>query len=363
VPFDDRNWVDDQRAADPLQQREIAYDRQQIECWYHEYLQKINGDKSLVVPYLAAIRSKLTDSNIKSQIFFPGPPSGKEERCYRILRDKLKSPCLIELIWSYWHEQGMLVQTMNAISRRFQNIRGPSERDPLATLDLDPLRPLNNLIWGYIQDEQRQPSSLRRAYEYDHLYGLTLEGEAVPPVRTADSRRKFLDSFNNLLYLCSAFYKQDDDTTVHADPFPILIALRDLHMQLAEGAHNQFGDLPFTARVEMLIQEWLLARPEFGEVLPDPTMLDYSERWMGRVDAMKRLQGWPGASVMHFSDLGRYGEQILLSIRYGAWNTAIQDQACVWTRYWRSAIQSYIYSYRLVTGVDLTADVTRPQPT
>ena len=43
--------------------------------------------------------------------------------CTGILRSKVDCPCLIELIWSYWHEEGMLVQTLNAISRRFQNVR------------------------------------------------------------------------------------------------------------------------------------------------------------------------------------------------------------------------------------------------
>ena len=31
-------------------------------------------------------------------------------------------PCLLELIWSYWHEEAMLVQTTNAIALRFQNV-------------------------------------------------------------------------------------------------------------------------------------------------------------------------------------------------------------------------------------------------
>ena len=53
-----------------------------------------------------------------------------------------------------------------------------------------------------------------------------------------------------------------------ADPFPVLNALQEMHLLLAEGAHNQFGDLPWTARHEMLMQQWLLARPEFREFLP-----------------------------------------------------------------------------------------------
>jgi len=38
-----------------------------------------------------------------------------------------------------------------------------------------------------------------------------------------------------------------------ADAFPVLNALREVHLLLAEGAHNQYGDLPWTARHEMLM--------------------------------------------------------------------------------------------------------------
>jgi hypothetical protein len=69
--------------------------------------------------------------------------------CLGVLQFRLTSPSLIELIWSYWLEEGMLVQTMNAIARRFQNRRG-SQYDPLGELEFDPLRPLNNLIWGLL---------------------------------------------------------------------------------------------------------------------------------------------------------------------------------------------------------------------
>ena len=84
----------------------------------------------------------------------------------------------------------------------------------------------------------------RRALEYKHQYGLTLYGKANPFARSADSRSKFLESFHNLLHRCSQFYKEDNDTTVIADGFPLLNALREVFLILAQGAHNQFGDLP-----------------------------------------------------------------------------------------------------------------------
>jgi hypothetical protein len=277
--------------------------------------------------------------------------------CDLILRRRFTCPSLLELIWSYWHEEGMLVQTLNVIALRFQNRSRGGGRDPLAHLAIDPLRPLNNLLWGYVQSEYKRLSVPRRAYEYDHHYGLSLYGKAVPVVRSADSRSKFLEAFHNLLYRVSIFYHEDADTTVIADGFPLLTALREVHLILAEGAHNQFGDLPWTARVEMLIEQWLLARPEIQAFLRGRAMVPYREAWMGQVDTMKRLQGWTDTTITHFNDLATWGEQIILSIRYGDWiDVNDQEQAKNWARYWRPEVQGYIHAYRAATGVDLAAD-------
>jgi len=256
------------------------------------------------------------------------------------------------------------VQTISAIALRFQNRRTNGVAEPLATLDLDPLRPLGSLLWGYIQDEWGRLTVPRRAYEYSHQYGLTLYGKAVPALRPADDRSKFIEGFHHLLYRCSEFFKQDDDTTVIADGFALLQALREVHLLLAEGAHNQFGDLPWTARVEMLIQQWLLARPEMRTFLQGRVMVPYAEAWMGQVDAMKRLQGWNDTTVTHFRDLAVYGEQILLSIRYHLWIQENEPAKAVnWARYWRPEIQAYVHAYRVATGVDLMlepVDTTSP---
>jgi hypothetical protein len=276
--------------------------------------------------------------------------------CYGVLSSRIQVPCLLELIWSYWHEEGMLVQSIGAIARRFQNVRAPGDRDPLAHLEIDPLRPLGNLLWGYIQDEQNLLTVKRRAYEYDHQYGLALYGKAVPALRPADSRSKFLEAFHHLLHRCSIFYKEDNDTTVIADGFALLNALQEVHLLLAEGAHNQFGDLPWTARAEMLMQQWLLARPEMRDFLQGRRMVPYKEPWMAQVDTMKALQGWTDIPVTHFRDLGVYGEQILLTIRYGDWiDINNEDAAKNWARSWRPEIQGYLHAYRAVTGMDLTS--------
>jgi hypothetical protein len=273
----------------------------------------------------------------------------------RVLMARMDEPVLLELIWSYWHEEGMLMQAINAVALRFQNVRAPGERDPLAYLEIDPLRPLNNVLWGYIQDEPHRLTVSRRAYEYEHAYGLTLYGKAARSVRPADTRSKFVEAFHNLLHLASVFYKEDNDTTVIADGYPLLNALKEVHLLLAQGAHNQFGDLPWTARAEMMLAEWMLARPEMRDFIQARVMVPYKEPWMPQVDTMKTLQGWTDVTITHFRDLGVYGEQILLSVRYGDW-IAINDEdsAKNWARYWRPEIQGYIHAYRAVTGIDLT---------
>jgi hypothetical protein len=324
------------------------------EPWREEYPRQSEVE---ALPYLAIIRHKLPEVPVSRSV---------DDRqlfdCYGIIQKKLSQPIFVELIWSYWHEEGMLVQAMNHISQRFQNVRAPGERDPLANLEIDPLRRLSNLLWGYVQDEQHRLSVIRRAHEYDHEYGFTLHGKAVAGLRSADRRSKFIESFHNLLHQCTQFFRQDDDTTVVADGFPVLNSVKEVHYLLAHGAHNQFGDLPSTARQEMLMQMWLLSRPEMREFLGGRVMVPYPEPWMDRVDAMKSLFGWTDISVVHFHDLAVFGEKILLSLRYGGWSTLNEPQhAANWARYWRPEIQGYIHAYRAVTGVDLTADITDQQ--
>ena len=317
---------------------------------WQKYLLSIDHKGS--IPYLYRVRQKLRDIELT-------PDRLEGELCNKILEAKFTSPCLLELIWSYWHEEGMLVQTMNAISIRFQNRRRLVGPDPLTNLAIDPLRPLSNLLWGYIQDEQHRLTLAHKAYEYDKLYGLKLLGKGVPQVRSAESRSGFLQAFHNLLHRTSIFYKEDDDTTIIADAFPVLNALREVHLLLAEGDTNQHRGLTWTARGEMLMQQWLLARPEFREFLPSRVMVVYPEPWMDRVDAMKKVQGWTDTSVRFFRDLGVFGEQILLSIRFGDWsNVTDRQQAANWARAWRNAVSSYTYAYCSATGVDLSADMT-----
>ena len=273
-----------------------------------------------------------------------------------VLMSPDNEPCLIELIWSYWLEQGMLVQTMNEVTRRFRNIRGPAERDPLFHLNTDPLRPLDNILWAFIQDEPHRLGVKRRAHEYTHQYGLTLSGQAIAQELQIDRHSNFIEAFHNLLRLAMTFFEEDDNTAVITDEYPLLKTIKEVHLMLAQGAHNQFGDLPWTARAEMLQQQWILARPEVRDFLNSGETVSCEEAWMPQVDMMKTLRGWSGVSITHFHDLSVYGEQIMLSVRYGNW-TIINDPdtARHWARYWRPEIQGYVHASRVVNGIDLTA--------
>jgi len=319
---------------------------------------KLNGE---LISYLGNADGNLPYLNRILTNLITLDPENIEEvlpYCLGVLQFRLTSPSLIELIWSYWLEEGMLVQTMNAVARRFQNRRG-SPNDPLGELEFDPLRPLNNLIWGFIQDEHNRLTVPRRAHEYLHHYGLSLVGKAVPDLNPADIRSKFIEGFHNLLSAAARFFRDDSDTTVIADAFPLLNALKAVHLLLAEGAHNQFGDLTWTARAEMMSIQWMLARPEMKEFLRGRYMVPYQEDWMGAVDSMKKLQGWTDTTITHFYELAVTGERILLSIRYGDWSDIenIEDQAKTWARSCKPEIQRYIYAYQTVAGVDLAADI------
>src|SRR5829696_3289351 len=333
----------------------------QIKRMRDSYYRQLSAETppGLVLPYLDIIRERLADIPLK-------PVETLPTHAYGILRSHLTAPLAIELIWSYWHEEGMLAQTLNAVLARFQNRRltADGRPDPLARFDVDPLRPLGNIFWGWMEDEVHRLTVRRRHFEYEHEYGLKLHGRAIPRgVRPVDRRSKFLEAFHNLLFLTHVFFKEDDDTTIIADGFPVLNALRETHLLLAEGAHNQFGDLPSTARAEMLIMEWLLARPEMRDFLGGRVMVPYEEAWMDRVDTMKSMQGWTDISITHFRDMGVFGEQILLSIRYGNWSVENDPQAAAnWARYWRPDIQRYAHAYRSATGVDLTERVDATLP-
>ena len=140
----------------------------------------------------------------------------------------------------------------------------------------------------------------------------------------------------------------------------MLNALKETHLLLTQGAHNQYGDLPWTARHEMLMSQWILSRPEMRDFLPSRIMVDSPEGWMDPVDGMNRLQGWSGNHDTAYRDLAAFGEQLLLSIRFGAWTSVTDpDQAANWARYFRREVQQY--GHALPGGDRATAWASGPR--
>jgi hypothetical protein len=277
----------------------------------------------------------------------------------RSFPDRLEDRELVpmELLWSYWLEEAGLVQAMHAISLRFQN-KAVGPYHALARFDLTPLRGISELIWGYIQDEVFRLSLRRRAYEYLHQYGLRMIGKAVGNLSPADERSRFLQAFHELLAVCVRYYAQLDNLTIQQDARPVLSKLKELQFVLSEGAHNQFGDLPFQARLEMRIIQFILERPEIREFLGGRIMVAYPAPWMDRLDTLRRVMRWGDTSVTEFNNLAECGERVLLRVRYGAFHAA-QTSAIVADNFAidnRDDIVQYINSYQAVTGVDLGAE-------
>jgi hypothetical protein len=87
----------------------------------------------------------------------------------------------VELIWAYWMDECGLAQTMNLILARFQNRRVGGGRDVLSRFNANPLLPIANLLWGFAEAEEGRLTVRRRAAEYRNMYGLPMQGKAVPP--------------------------------------------------------------------------------------------------------------------------------------------------------------------------------------
>jgi len=97
----------------------------------------------------------------------------------------------------------------------------------------------------------------------------------------------------------------------------------------------------------------LLARPEVRAFLPRRRAAG-DEPWMARVDAMRKLQAWPGPPARHYHDLAVSGELLLLSIRSGEEDDGSRALAASWAGRRRPEVQRYIHAYKAVAGVNLT---------
>jgi hypothetical protein len=320
---------------------------QQVDRRWRHFLESVPtryGGRIEALPFLALMQKHEPGTPIALT-----PEAEQQvELCNELIAARFRAPCLLELIWSYWHEEGTLVSTTEAISMRFQN--RARRNDSLAHLPVDPLRPLSDRLSSYAQAKRHRLAPARRAMEYDHQYGLKLTGRRSQRTRKEDPDTAFLDAFHVLLHAAYIFDKQKDGQT----RTQVFDALRNLERLLTKKPSNQFGDLSWTARNEMLIQQWLLARPEVHEFLGARRRNANREPWMESVDAVNKLQGRTDTPVRLFHDLAACAEQLLLSIRLAAQSDIRHEQAANWARYWRPEIQSYIRAYQAATRITLS---------
>ena len=199
----------------------------------------------------------------------------------------------VELIWAYWMDECGLAQTMNLILARFQNRRIGGGRDVLSRFNANPLLPIANLLWGFAEAEEGRLTVRRRAAEYRNMYGLPMQGKAVPPASAwIDDRSQFLSAFHNLLNatyrLLQGARRQDRGRRrVPAAVEPAGAAPRP-GLRRAQPV-----PCPRPAHPAGVPRDAVDPRPaRVREFLGGPTMVPQEEQWMDRVDTMKELQGW-----------------------------------------------------------------------
>ena len=169
---------------------------------------------SSTLPYLYDIvRLKLGDVQVVD-----GDIAHGARKYYGILRSKLTRPTFLELIWNYWHEEGMLVQTLNVISWRVPEPARP-RRTTRSRCWSRPAAPAEQPPLGMRRGRGEPAHGRRRASEYHHEYGLPLPAGPSRP-SWSRLRPRFLESFHTILHLCTIYYKEVDDPTVVADAFP-----------------------------------------------------------------------------------------------------------------------------------------------
>ena len=316
------------------------------------YLERVNGSQTL--PYLNLIRRKLQEADL-----IPNKQRQQTEIAYGILKDKLVRPSFLELIWSYWHEQGMLVQTLNEYRRALPESPWPRAARPPCGARHRPAaaveQPALGLYPGRAAPSVRRPARLRvrpplRAHALREGRPPDPRGRqpvaipgGVPQPPTPDGR------------LLQGGRRHDDQGRPVPGP-----QRAQRGAPAAHGGAVQPVRRPAVDRPPGDADAAVAARAPGVPIVPaDRVMVAYPEPWMDRVDSMKKMQGWTEVSVRHFRDLGVTGEPILLSIRFGNWSVTIDpNQAGNWARFWRQEIQWYIESYHTVTGIDLSSDMS-----
>jgi hypothetical protein len=264
-------------------------------------------------------------------------------------------------------EMAMLDQGMKLICRRFQNLKTPSVRNQLENFEVSHLRPLSNLLWGYINDDGNRVSLNRRVLEYKHQYGLEVSGTAIKKMDAIDIRSTFLEQFHQFLNKLHLYYQEESNRDIKPNAYPIKYITEDLQRILQSGAHNQFSDLTIATRTDFMTIQWILSRPEMKHFINSREEIGYKEEWMGTMEALRNMQGWGNDDLNSYYECAVRGERLLLAIRYSNSITThsmenLEEKVKNWARDIKEDVMIYTHAYLSITGVDLSKSGSSTQP-
>lgn len=239
----------------------------------------------------------------------------------------------IDLIWSYWMEEAMLMHAAYDLVSRFKNI-DKNSADQRQRMGADPLRPLSYIIWGYIQDEPHRLTVRRRAGEYAHEYGLGLRGKARA-TRGSGNSSPIFDVLNDLLTTAQNFMNPGKSST---DASPVLQKLRRLYQSLENTYVCTYESPAWIIRQEMLMAQYILSHPGTTRFLPQAA----------KTDKMNTIT---------YHDLAVHGERIMLSVKYRNWMDVklTSADAAEWANDLADSISLYLKSYHEVSKTVMAA--------
>lgn len=337
------------------------------------------------LPYLQRVIQRVSSELLKSINESTGVGNSRitgDFTC-EYLRQRLQRPPMYDLIWSYWMSLAGLTETMNAVVDCYR--RKSNERTALLSdVRFDLLRPIGNLLSGYARDTEIPITHEEYLVELQAQYGLMLPEHAELDIQGMQSDTSFLGALHNVIGGSGKLLRDRLNKTLDVDTHSLGRILGNMNVRLAMGAHNQLWEVTRRIRRDMLVQQWILSRPEVTEFLRVPAMVDMREGWMSALAAYRDRKNQQSRSasrsgnygsvsgnssqsalvVQQFHRLACKSEIMVLGARWGGWSNEdmVGKSAEGWLNEVQHDIKDYISDYREVTRlVNLDVETADPQ--
>lgn len=343
-----------------------------------DHLQQIVGSDGLTLPYLNGVIERVVSNLVNIT-------ASSRTNCptWSFIKHRLESPPMYDLIWNYWMSLAGLTETMNAVVDCYR--RKSNERTALLSdVRFDLLRPIGNLLSGYARDTEIPITHEEYLVELQAQYGLVLPEHAGLDIQPTQTDTSFLGALHNVIGGSGKLLRDRLNKTLSIDTHSLGRTLGNMNVRLAMGAHNQLWEVTRRIRRDMLVQQWILSRPEVTEFLRVPAMVDMKEGWMSALAAYrdrKNQQSWSTARsgnygnvsgnssqsalvVQQFHRLACKSEIMVLGARWGGWSDEdlVGKSAEGWLNEVQHDIKDYISDYREVTRlVNLDVETADPQ--